>query len=658
MKTFVINLESRKDRLDKLAAQLDEHGFEWERFPALNGYKLTYGQVRDMGYDICKEWVDPLLNRRMTMTEIACAISHMKLWEKCVELNESILILEDDVVYIPDSNFSLEHANGLLRSFDMVYLDHREMMEHKKVILSDLSIPHYPYLCSSYIISPGGALKLLESRFKELLIPVDEFIPMMLGVDHTKSTLATTPEVKYTMVQAQSHYLGIGFFKAIAYEDNKPFVQVSRQVLGSDIESGRVLNSSLHALTVATDENMSYMLKESAGKFNINVSNLGRGVKWVDGDMTGMGGGQKLKLVKRYLEEVEDESLVLFLDGYDVFINDDLNTIVNRFRSFNCDVLFAAEKTCWPDKNISHNFPESTTPYRYLNSGLYIGYAWAIKELLVGDPGVDDQFYLQNKFIEQYHFKKKINIKLDYESYVFQCVAGAEEDIEVIVNQKYKQLYNNKTNVCPCILHGNGGEVQKTFLKNTYRSLFVKQLEFDTTVPLEKLGDEILGFSFLTKPDCDYLIKRAEETGVWKTMPGDKFPGQEARIKDIDPSLFMEISDKFMKWVVPQAENYWFPLSVYGIRDMFIIKYSTDTQDSLPCHHDASLISGSIKLNEDYEGGELVFNRQRFSNMGMQAGEVIVWPGQVTHGHESLKLTSGTKYSLTIWTSRYKGDIN
>ena len=372
MKTFIINLEQRKDRLDKLTTQLNEYEFDWERFPAVNGYKLTYGQVRDMGFDICKEWVDPLLNRRMTLNEIACAISHYNLWKKCVELDEPILVLEDDVVFLPESNFDLNHAKGLLRSFDMVYLDHTEMMPNKKVILSDLSIPHYPYLCSSYVISPGGAAKLIESRFNELIIPVDEFIPMMLGVDHTKHTITTNPAIKSVLVQAQSYYSGIGFFKAIAYEDIRPFRQESREILGSDIESGRVLNSSLHALTVATDESKSYMLKESASKFDINVSNLGRGVEWVGGDMTGAGGGQKLKLVRKYLEEVEDESIILFLDGYDVFINDDLNTIVNRFRSFNCDALFAAEKTCWPDENIAHHFPESSTPYRYLNSGLYI----------------------------------------------------------------------------------------------------------------------------------------------------------------------------------------------------------------------------------------------------------------------------------------------
>jgi hypothetical protein len=34
-----------------------------------------------------------------------------------------------------------------------------------------------------------------------------------------------------------------------------------------------------------------------------------------------------------------------------------------------------------------------------------------------------------------------------------------------------------------------------------------------------------------------------------------------------------------------------------------------------------------------------------------------LFPGQVTHGHYVDELTKGVKYSLTMWTSRYKGDL-
>ena len=97
---------------------------------------------------------------------------------------------------------------------------------------------------------------------------------------------------------------------------------------------------------------------------------------------------------------------------------------------------------------------------------------------------------------------------------------------------------------------------------------------------------------------------------------------------------------------------------MYGLRDAFIIKYEMDKQRELRVHNDASLITGSVKLNDDYTGGILEFPRQGINNSDVPVGKCILFPSQVTHGHTSTKLESGTKYSLTIWSSRYKGDIN
>ena len=44
------------------------------------------------------------------------------------------------------------------------------------------------------------------------------------------------------------------------------------------------------------------------------------------------------------------------------------------------------------------------------------------------------------------------------------------------------------------------------------------------------------------------------------------------------------------------------------------------------------------------------------SNVDIPVGKMILFPGQLTHGHECLPLTAGVKYSLTIWTCRYVGD--
>ena len=86
------------------------------------------------------------------------------------------------------------------------------------------------------------------------------------------------------------------------------------------------------------------------------------------------------------------------------------------------------------------------------------------------------------------------------------------------------------------------------------------------------------------------------------------------------------------------------------------MKYSSDTQLKLGLHTDSSQITGSVKLNDDYTGAVLHWPRQGVSNKDIPVGKMIVFPGMVTHGHYVDPLTSGTKYSATFWTARYKNE--
>ena len=137
-------------------------------------------------------------------------------------------------------------------------------------------------------------------------------------------------------------------------------------------------------------------------------------------------------------------------------------------------------------------------------------------------------------------------------------------------------------------------------------------------------------------------------------MEYDKFPAQEIRLKEL--GLWEELESHWQKHIVPLIESYWKPMEMYGLRDAFVMRYSVDTQKDLPLHTDASLVTGSIKLNDDYEGADLVYPRQNFSNKDIPVGKCILFPGMVTHGHACQTLTKGVKYSFTIWSNRYPGD--
>ena len=73
------------------------------------------------------------------------------------------------------------------------------------------------------------------------------------------------------------------------------------------------------------------------------------------------------------------------------------------------------------------------------------------------------------------------------------------------------------------------------------------------------------------------------------------------------------------------------------------------TREGLRLHHDVAQVSGSVRLNDGYEGGELVFPRQEVSNGSLPVGRLLAWPSLVTHPHAAEPVRRGVKYGLTIW---------
>ena len=149
---------------------------------------------------------------------------------------------------------------------------------------------------------------------------------------------------------------------------------------------------------------------------------------------------------------------------------------------------------------------------------------------------------------------------------------------------------------------------------------------------------------------CDSLIELSERHGGYKPDEGDKVPAQEIRLTEL--GVFDSIAQHWEEHIAPILDEEFLNCPCYGVRDAFIIKYDMEGQRTLPLHSDASLVTGSIKLNDDYTGGELYFPRQKFSNKDVPVGKCILFPSQVTHPHEVHELLSGKKLSLTIWTNR------
>jgi predicted 2-oxoglutarate/Fe(II)-dependent dioxygenase YbiX len=61
-------------------------------------------------------------------------------------------------------------------------------------------------------------------------------------------------------------------------------------------------------------------------------------------------------------------------------------------------------------------------------------------------------------------------------------------------------------------------------------------------------------------------------------------------------------------------------------------------------------VTGTVKLNDEHDGGELEFPRYGFTNKKSPVGSMLVWPSGLQHIHRSTPVARGTKYSLVAWT--------
>ena len=617
MKTVVINLKSRTDRLTAFS---NAHpNLDYEVFSAVDGRRVDYDKLQSLGFDVNHDWIDPLLNTPLTKGEVGCFLSHWEIWKKCVEMNEPVMVLEDDA-RITD-RFSMEEIEQYLQTYSFLYLGWKEMKT--SVPIDGVVVePVYPYWTLAYVITPESAEILMNENIATSIIPVDEYLPTMMD----KLNVA-------------------------GYEENV-FTPVSRNEFGSDVLSNsrydNFIDFKLYAVTVATEESKAYKLFNSAKHQSAEIINIGKGIEWGGGVMEkGHGGGQKINLVREFIADKKDSDVLLFLDGYDTFLSDSLEEISYRYTEFSERAIFSSERFCWPDERLSQELKKRNenqkTPYQYLNSGTYIARIGDLKKLFSAPikDNADDQLYVQLQYLTGEH-----DIALDVEGYIFLCH-------EPKAYQNRGQLYNPITGCYTCVYHGNGGESAKNKLASIYNDFY--GLTYIPTKKYDILSDDILLIDFMTEDMCKNMISLSEKK-TFESLSYDKVKGQELRLKEIE--LWDELEKHWMKSVYDIVYEYWNPCHIYGLRDAFLIKYEMNKQRELRLHNDASLITGSVKLNDDYTGGELYFPRQKFSNKDIPIGKCILFPGQVTHGHTSQEITSGTKYSLTIWSSRYEGDVN
>lgn len=114
----------------------------------------------------------------------------------------------------------------------------------------------------------------------------------------------------------------------------------------------------------------------SLGKFQVSPIVLGMNMPW-QGLMT------KANHFREWLRANATPEHVILCDSWDIVFSDHPHSIGERCKkTFGDAVVFNGEKACWPRADLSDTFPETGTPWRFLNSGFMCGPADKILKII------------------------------------------------------------------------------------------------------------------------------------------------------------------------------------------------------------------------------------------------------------------------------------
>lgn len=182
MKAFVICLASTFPSRGRPSIKLLRKNLpvSVERFNAITPQDFKHN-IADILHPIALSTIQKHRSRRVqselsNTKQAACALSHIRLWEKCANLGEPVMIFEDDVDFnaINAAQFVLRHPYPT--DADYVVLSNSKIRGRRKTSQTQHYFATTSFLGTcGYLLTPKGAKQLLRHAFP-LFMQVDRYI--------------------------------------------------------------------------------------------------------------------------------------------------------------------------------------------------------------------------------------------------------------------------------------------------------------------------------------------------------------------------------------------------------------------------------------------------------------------------------------------------
>uniref|UniRef100_A0A671XN79 procollagen-lysine 5-dioxygenase n=1 Tax=Sparus aurata TaxID=8175 RepID=A0A671XN79_SPAAU len=166
---------------------------------------------------------------------------------------------------------------------------------------------------------------------------------------------------------------------------------------------------------------------------------------------------------------------------------------------------------------------------------------------------------------------------------------------------------------------------------------------------------DVFWFPVFSEKACDEIVGEMEHYGSWsggrhedKRISGgyETVPTDDIHMKQIGfDKEWLHFIREFISPVTLKVFSGYYTKG-YAVMN-FVVKYTPERQAYLRPHHDSSTFTINIALNNkdrDFEGGGCRFHRYNCSISSPRKGWSFMHPGRLTHLHEGLPTTNGTRY--------------
>ncbi|MGF1758120.1 glycosyltransferase family 25 protein [Photobacterium sagamiensis] len=175
MEAFVISLADSLDRRKKVKDILDKHHIHFNFIDGVDGRKGNHPLLERYNK---KKFIFNY-GRKAAAGEIGCYASHILAWQKCVDLNQSIIVFEDDLSVEDGVLEALNACEKVIDKYGFIRMEKTKKKPKYKVAQVDgMTLSNFlkvPQCTTCYAISPATAKAFLDNS-QEICLPVDVFI--------------------------------------------------------------------------------------------------------------------------------------------------------------------------------------------------------------------------------------------------------------------------------------------------------------------------------------------------------------------------------------------------------------------------------------------------------------------------------------------------